>query len=307
MATKIESRKFGKTVIAIAIAVFVMGISCDSGKKEPNQVPSGTVLKNKIALNAYSFNAPLRDGSMDLFDMMNYCSGLGIDGVDLTGYYFPGYPAAPSDEYIYSIKRKAFELGLHICGTGVRNDFCLADEELRSKEIEHVKDWIVVAHKLGAPAIRIFPGQDVPEGFTWNETAKWVAEAILECAEFGKKHGVVIEIQNHNHFLKTADDVIRFMEMIDSEWVGLMLDIGSYRTTSDPYSEIEQTAGYAVSWQIKEDVYMENTKTPVDLKKIKEIIAKSEFKGYIPIETMGEGDPYEKVENHYRAVMDTFR
>jgi len=106
----------------------------------------------KISLNAYSFDKPLKAGKMTIDNLLDYCAGKGFDGVDLTGYYFPGYPAVPSDEFIYNVKRKAFRLGLGISGTGVRNDFTWSDPDKRAGEKQLVKDWIIVAEKLGAPA-----------------------------------------------------------------------------------------------------------------------------------------------------------
>lgn len=306
MISKINRRQFGKSAILAGLGSFAFAQSCDTPDQNESEKQQNPGLRNKIALNAYSFKTLLTDGSMDLFDMLDYCSELGFDGVDLTGYYFPGYPAPPSDEYIYNIKKRAFDLGLDICGTGVRNDFCLAEPELREKEKEHVKDWIIVAEKLGAPALRIFPGKDIPENSTWDETAEWVAEDIIECAEFGKNHGVSLEIQNHNNFLKTAEDVIKLMELVNHEWVGLMLDIGSFRTT-DPYIEIAETIKYAISWQLKENVYINQVETPVDLQKIKSIIANSDYKGYLPIETLGAGDPVVKIEKFYTEVMDVLK
>jgi hypothetical protein len=47
--------------------------------------------KLKTSLNAYSFNAPLIDKSMNLDDLLDYCAEQNFDGVDLTGYYFPNY------------------------------------------------------------------------------------------------------------------------------------------------------------------------------------------------------------------------
>jgi hydrogenase maturation factor len=66
---------------------------------------------------------------------------------------------------------------------------------------------------------------------------------------------VIIAIQNHNDFLKTTADVDRIFELVDSEWLGLNLDIGSYRL-ADPYEEIQKNLKYAVTWQIKENVWM---------------------------------------------------
>ncbi|MCF8226305.1 MAG: sugar phosphate isomerase/epimerase [Bacteroidales bacterium] len=300
---KISRRKFAATALLAGIgtkSLVARGYSEINPKSKKN-IP----LRNKIALNAYSFNTLLRNGEMNLFDLMKFSSELGLDGVDLTGYYFPGYPAIPPDEYVYRIKRYAYELGLHICGTGVRNDFCYADPEKRNAEKKLVKDWIIVAGKLGAPGLRIFAGHNVPEGYSWNEIAEWVSEEIEACAEFGRNHGVVIEIQNHNAFLKTSDHVNNLLKLIESDWVGLKLDIGSFRT-GNPYEEIASTIQHAVSWQLKENVYLDKKVTPVDLEKLIKIIAASDFKGYIPIETLGQGDPYQKVTDLFHKVKQAF-
>src|ERR1700677_3797128 len=115
-------------------------------------------VKLKLGLNAYSFDKALKDGSMTLTDAVHFCAQHNVDALDATGYYFPGYPNVPTDEYIYNWKRTAFVNGVAISGTGVRNDFAVADEAARQSDVQMVKDWIVVASKLGAPAIRVFSG-----------------------------------------------------------------------------------------------------------------------------------------------------
>ena len=62
-------------------------------------------------LNAYSFleqlNANIADPKtgIDLFGVCDFCVQHDIEAVDLTGYFFPGYPNAPSEDYIARIKR----------------------------------------------------------------------------------------------------------------------------------------------------------------------------------------------------------
>ena len=248
----------------------------------------------KLSLNVYSFNALLLAGIIDLFDVLDFCAEYNFDAIDPTGYYFPGYPGVPSDEFINRIKRKAFLLGLDISGTGVRNDFANPDSSRRKADIEMIKEWIQVAAKLGSPNIRIFAGKSSHEGYTRDQVFTWMAKDIKECCEFGKQYGVIIALQNHNDFIKTAADVERIFEMADSEWLGLNLDIGSYRQ-SDPYEEIEKALEYAVTWQLKENVWIDGMETPTDFVKLLEIIKKSGYRGYLPIETLGDGDPYKKI------------
>ena len=254
----------------------------------------------KISLNAYSFNQPLRDGKMDLFDMLDYCAKQGYEAVDPTGYYFPGYPEIPPDEFIYEFKRRASLLGLDISGTGIRNDFTLSDASLRKADIELASKWAVVASKMGAPLMRLFAGKNSPGAHTKKEITDWMIEDLKVCAEIGKSRGVMMALQNHNDFLKTADEVIHVIESVDSDWLGLHLDIGSL-TVHDPYEEIEKLVPYAINWQIKEEVTVNGEKVPTDLERVFKIVEKAGYRGYLPLETLGPEAPERLPAFHEKA------
>lgn len=248
----------------------------------------------KLALNAYSFNNPLRAGEVTLYDLVDYCAEHGLDALDCTGYYFPGYPDVASDEFLYGLKKKGFVNGVDINGTGVRNDFAVADKAARKRDVRMVKEWIIVARKLGATVVRVFAGKKRPEGYTFEQAAEWMIDDLAECAAFGREHGVIVGLQNHNDFAKTAAETMHLVDGVDSDWLGVILDVGSLRQM-DPYEEIEKLLPYAVSWQLKEKVWYGEKEVDVDLARIKEIIERVGYRGYIPIETLGEGDPRVKV------------
>jgi sugar phosphate isomerase/epimerase len=285
----LHRRKFLLSIIGVS-ALAPTGILIAASAKKFSVPDNGL----KTSLNAFSFNALLSDGSMTISDMLDFCAATGFEGVDITGYYFKGYPQVPPDEYLFEIKRKAFRLGLEISGTGVRNDFTIADKTRREQEVALVKNWIEVAAKIGAPVIRIFAGNQKNEGYTKDQITEWMLEDIRTCVEYGKVHGVIIGLQNHNDFIQTADQVIRMIEAINSEWLGLILDTGSYRVL-DPYAEITKSIKYTVNWQIKEKIFINGEEKDTDLDKLISIIKSSGYKGYLPIETLGEGDPKTKV------------
>jgi sugar phosphate isomerase/epimerase len=283
-------RSFLKTMMAapaLTVAPGILGAANINGQ-------NALAHRLKISLNAYSFNTPLTNGNMSLDDLIDFCAGTAIQAVDITGYYFPGYPAVPKDEYIYHIKRKAFLAGLDISGTGVRTDFTNPDNNKRKKDVQLVKDWIECAAKLGAPVIRIFSGMDTTPGYSWDQAAARMMEDVNICVEHGQKYGVMVGIQNHSDFIKTADHVHKICRMNKSEWFGIVLDIGSYQT-GDPYRQIAETARYAINWQLKENVFVNGAEEPTDLKKTIDIIKASGYRGYLPIETLGKGDPKIKV------------
>lgn len=262
--------------------------------------------KLRISLNVYSFNALLRKGKIDLFDVLDFCAEHNFDAIDPTGYYFPGYPVVPTDDFINRFKRKAFLLGLDISGTGIRNDFSTPDVAGRAADIALIKRWVKAAAKLGSPTLRIFAGHSEHSGFSRDQVFEWMAKDIRTCCEYGKEYGVIIALQNHNGFLKTADDVDRLFELVGSDWLGLNLDIGSYRQ-KNPYEEIQQNIKHAVTWQIKENIWINGKEVPADFKKMIDIIKKAGYRGYVPLETLGAGDPYQKIPRMLEKVKKTVR
>ncbi|WP_026768467.1 sugar phosphate isomerase/epimerase [Asinibacterium sp. OR53] len=255
----------------------------------------------KISLNAYSFNGPLTKGTTDLEAVMDFSAKTGFDAIDLTGYYFPGYPEVPTDEYIYRLKQKAHTLGLGISGTGIRNEFAEPNEARREAEILFVKKWIDAAAKLGAPVIRVFSGKTIPANHTWEQTEAWIVDAFQQCAAYGKQKGVIVAVQNHNDFIKTAAQTLDILKKVNSEWFGLVLDTGSF-VTEEPYSEMAKAAPYAVNWQIKEKLNYQGRSEDMDLQKLAQIIHASPYRGYLPIETLSPGDPFEIVPPFLKKV-----
>lgn len=240
----------------------------------------------KLGLNAYSFNQQLRSGEMSMDEVIDFCAEYDIDGVDMTGYYFPGYPDVPSDEVIYALKKTAFLNGVTISGTGVRNDFALADPLSRMGHVELVKDWVDVTAKLGADVLRVFSGRRIADGQTFESTLEWMVPAFQECAAYGEERGVIIGLQHHDDFLKTADETIELVEKVDSEWFSVILDVGSLRQ-HDVYEEIEKLVPYACTWQVKEEVWYGEKAVPIDLVRLREVIDKVEYRGFLPIEALG--------------------
>lgn len=253
----------------------------------------------KPSLNAYSFlellnaNAKDKTKGLDLFKLCEFCAQQNFDAIDLTGYFFPGYPAAPADDYVYALKRHAHALGLAISGTGVRNDFTAADPKIRAEGVQRLKTWIEVAAKLGAPTVRAFADSQPPFK-NWQQAANnaprdtvegYLADALRECAEHGKTFGVIVAVQNHGDFINTGPEHLSLLKRVGSEWCAAMVDTGKY-LTPDPYADIALMAPYAVNWQIKETTRSEVDSPKTDLKRLVTIIRQSGYRGYVPIETL---------------------
>jgi sugar phosphate isomerase/epimerase len=261
----------------------------------------------KVSLNAYSFNKMLNDSikgrseGITLIQVVEFAAKNKFDAVDPTGYFFPGYPAVPKPSYVDELKKRIADLGLGISGTGVRNNFTTADKAVRDQGVTHIKQWVEVAARLGAPVIRVFADtqmraqnwQTVSNGASRADVQNYISAALRDCADCGQKYGVRIGVQNHGDFLQTAEELLTLVKAVGSEWCGPIIDTGYFKT-KDPYIDIAVVAPHALNWQIKQSVFGEDSEVPTDLNKLMGIIRKSGYSGYLPIETLSpRGKPYD--------------
>lgn len=296
-------RAFLKSAALLPVAAVsgaVLGGPPAFAATEPIKRVGGAQLK--VSCNAYSFARQLGTGgkgTLSLVAFAEFCAKANFDAIDPTGYYFPGYEknglGVPTDKLIYELKRRCFDLGLGISGTGIGNNFTTADRAARANDVQRIKKWIEVAAKLGAPVIRVFADtqmraenwQSVSKGAKRDDVEQWIADDIRACADYGGKFGVTVGVQNHGDFIRTADDQIALIRRIDSPWCGAIVDTGYYRA-ADNYAEMAKAAPYAVNWQVKQGTEgVENeASAPTDLIRLVKLVRASGYRGYLPIELL---------------------
>ncbi|MEN8966538.1 MAG: sugar phosphate isomerase/epimerase family protein [Polaribacter sp.] len=293
-----------KFIQNLAVAPFLLGAG--NILALPNEKIVSKKNRLQYSINAYSFNTMLRSGEMTYFEMMEFCAEIGMDAIDLTGYYFSSYPEVPPNDELFGLKRKALELGLNIAWTGVRNNFVTPDINSRNTDKQVIKNWLEVSSKLGATIMRVFTGRNKSSGLTKEEIKERLVNDFKICAKYGEEYGVIVGLQNHDEFLFSADEIIDILKRVNSEWFGLILDCGSL-PSNDPYKEIEKLAPYANYWFIKEHVKTkDSSKVPADIAKIASIIKKTDYKGYISFESLSEGDHKEIIKKMFTTFKNAY-
>lgn len=253
--------------------------------------------KMKLSCAAYSFREQLtgkKQPAMTLEEFIDFCARCGLDGTELTSYYFP---KEVTTAYLNRLKHRAFLAGLDISGTAVGNNFSLPPGPERDKQINDVKRWVDHAATLGAPVIRIFSG-GTPKGHTEEEARHWCVESIEQSCEYAGQRGVFLALENHGGLSATADGMLALIRAVKSPWFGVNLDTGNFHS-ADPYAELAAVAPYAVTVQVKTEVSPAGgKKEPADLARIVRILRDVRYRGYIALEYEAAEDPYAAVPRH---------
>ena len=242
----------------------------------------------RVGCCAYSYRHRLqaKTNPITLYDFLEECAALNMDGVELTAYYFP-QPLTASE--IHKIARKAFLLGLEVAGAAVGNSFCLPPGPDRDRNLALVKQWLDYSVDMGARSLRVFAGGP-PQGVTAEQGRKWVIECLQECLPHAETRGVILALENHGGVTADAAGTLAILDAVPSDWIGLKLDTGNFQT-ADPYADLAQAAKFAISTHIKTDMLPGGEKQPADLARVLSILRAAHYRGYLLLEYEADEDP----------------
>lgn len=273
-----------------AVAAGMLGAAA-ADAIQPFQRPGKARIK--LSCCAYSYRQFLQGSgkTMTMEEFVDKCAELGLDGVELTSYYFP---PDTNTAYLNRLKRRVFLLGMEVSGTAIGGSFTVPPGAERDRQIELAKTWIDRSAELGAPYMRVFAGS-VPSGATEEQARKWFLECIEQCCEHAEKRGVMLGLENHGGITSRPEQVLAILKGVNSEWFGLNLDTGNFRG-GDPYSDIAQVAQYAVNVHVKTRVTPAGGRAvEADYGRIVGILRSAGYRGYMSIE-------YEDPESPMTAV-----
>ena len=251
----------------------------------PLALAAAAPLKPRLrpALCAYSFREDLQKGKLKYHDLIRIAAENDLDGVDMTVYWFPN----TEDSFLLPLKREAYKAGVEIYSISVRTELTKPAGPTREQAMADLKKWVDVAAKLGAGHIRVFGGA-IPKGSEEADAANWVAEMLGPAGDYAGKHGIILGLENHGGITDKAENIVKIVKKVDSQWVGVNLDTANFKTRI--YEQIEMIAPYAVNVQVKAMVKDEKGEAPSDWDRVAKMLVKNNYRGYLALEYEEKAD-----------------
>lgn len=267
----------------------------DPGAKKPG--------KSHIGISTYSFWQFRHEKLRDLDHCLETAADMGFDAVEILHRQMTDETPAG----LRKIKRRAFTLGLGLCGFSTHQGFLSPDAATRQKNIDHTIRCLQMAADLGIPTMRVNTGtwgtskdfdelmknrgiEPPKEGHTDEDGFGWVIASYEKILPTAEKLGITMGLENHWGLGRTPEGVIRIIEAIKSPWLQATLDTGNF--LEDPYDRLDKMAPYAVYMQTK--TYYGGGlwyTLELDYDRIAAIMRKHKYRGFISLEFEGKEDP----------------
>lgn len=184
---------------------------------------SSLTLRKGIKLHLFDEDLPLPEKFRLLKEM-------GFEGVEVRS----PKEGRSQDEVLKAKEETGLEIHGVLNAGNWGQPFSSPDPKVRAKGVETLKSALSHAAAYGASTVLLVPAvvnDEVSYDAAWHRSQ----EAIRNVLPVAEKHGVTIALENvWNHFLLSPMDFARYIDELDSEYVGAYLDIGNVLTYGWP-------------------------------------------------------------------------
>ena len=299
-------REFLKSALGGGLGLAALGLLKPSILSAVEPIQRAGKARLFLSCAAYSFRDSFQHKDpakrISLFQFIDFCADQGLEGAELTSYYFP---PKLDEAFLLQVKRHAFLRGVAISGTAIGNNYCVPEGEKREAQMLLTRQWVDRAALVGAPHIRVFAGSK--GGLDAAAAKRLCIQALEECGEYAGRKGIFLGLENHGGIVAEADELLDIIRAVKSPWVGINLDTGNFHS-DDPYGDLAKCAPYAVNVQIKVEIQKRGAKAePTDLTRIARILREVNYQGYVALEYEAAPDPWQAVPGWLEKMRAAFK
>lgn len=241
----------------------------------------------------------LKDGMVkvpgSLTDKFKAVKAAGFDGIELSA------PGIDIEETKAAIEASGLVVDGSVCSTHWNIRHSSPDAAVRQQALADFQTAMRQTHAVGGHTVLLVVGhgKDGTPEEVWKRSIDNIALLLPLCAELG----IVIAIENvWNHFLyehdgsnnQSAEQFVKYVDELDSPWVGMQFDIGNHWKYGNPADWIRQLGRRVVKLDIKgfsraQDGFKDILEDDLPWAEVRQALDDIRFEGWVAAE-VGGGD-----------------
>ena len=207
-------RQFLKTSAVTLGGASLLG---DTAFAAEAKAPSFIVGPSKTKLGTVTYNIAK---DWDVPTIIKNCADAKFQGVELRTTHAHGVEVALSKDQRTEVKQRFSDSPVELMGLGSAFDYHTPDQAKLKADIAATKEYIVLAHDVGAPGVKVRPNGLPPE-VPKEKTLEQIGKSLRELGAFGEGYGVQIRLEVHGKDTSLLPNIKSIMEAAAHKNVGV--------------------------------------------------------------------------------------
>jgi len=156
----------------------------------------------------------------DIATIIQNCEAAKFQGVELRTSHKHGVEVTLSKAERAEVRKRFQDSKVELMGLGSAFDYHTPDQEKLKKDIAATKEYITLAHDVGAPGVKVRPNGFAKE-VSKEKTLEQIGRSLRELGEFGDTHGVQIRLEVHGTGTSLLPNIKTIMDVANHPMVGV--------------------------------------------------------------------------------------
>ena len=171
----------------------------------------------KMKLGTVTYNLAM---DWDIATIIKNCTEAKFEGVELRTTHKHGVEVTLSKEQRAEVKKRFADSPVKLWSLGSAFDYHTTDQAKLKKDIEATKEYLALAHDVGATGVKVRPN-GLPKEVTVEKTLEQIGRSLRELGEFGANLGQQIRVEVHGPGTALLPNIKRMMDVADHKQVGV--------------------------------------------------------------------------------------
>ena len=156
----------------------------------------------------------------DIETIIKNCQAAQFDGVELRTSHAHKVEVNLAKEERTRVRDRFKNSDIQLMGLGSAFDYHTPDQQKLRKDIADTKEYIMLAHDVGATGVKVRPNA-LPREVTKEKTLQQIGRALRDLGDFGDNLGIKIRLEVHGKDTSLLPNIKTIMDVADHKNVGV--------------------------------------------------------------------------------------
>jgi sugar phosphate isomerase/epimerase len=249
--------------------------------------------KSRMKLGTVTYNLAL---DWDIPTIIKNCTEAKFEGVELRTTHKHGVEVSLNRQQRAEVKKQFADSSVALASMGSAFDYHTIDQAKLKKDIEATKEYIVLAHDVGAMGVKVRPN-GLPKEVPVEKTLEQIGRSLRELGEFAQGHGQKIHVEVHGTGTSLLPHIKSIMDTANHPQVGVCWNSNQTDLVGEGFDHNFNLVKKKIFTVHMRDLYLEE----YPFRKLLTALNESNYSGFCFAEIPASPDPV-RLMKYYRSL-----